>query len=336
MLAMAKASQQKKVMKGPAIDIDVDKLISGVIGGADGSKKKKGGAGLFGGDILEGDDPEKKNDVDDDDGPGVRTGNMGQHASKRAALKEDTVDELLNEYAADPRAKTKVAKKVVKRYPLYALRKAFGCAHVDLHVAVLEGNLPLVRKTLRRLQKKCPDSVNEQDAKGRTALSLAVKEGREDIVDLILSSQDSNPDLRDKWTGLAPLHHAAHLGLTNTVTKLMYRHCEVDIPDNNGTTALMMACAIGNEKMVNLLIDEKADPEKKDNYGWNALFYAAYGGSVQCTQKILNEGVPKKLKDKKKKMAIEWAEFMGHGNCVALLEIFTIAMTTDKYKGAMG
>ena len=155
-------------------------------------------------------------------------------------------------------------------------------------------------------------------------------------MDLVLSSSDSNPDLADKWTGMGPIHHAAHLGLTNTVSKLLYRKCAIDLKDGNGTTALMMACATGNEKMVKLLLEEKADPEIRDKYLWNALFYAAYGGNHAVTTKILNEGVNKKLKDKQKKMAIEWAEFMGHGDVCALLEIFTIEMSTDKYRSKFG
>lgn len=81
---------------------------------------------------------------------------------------------------------------------------------------------------------------------------------------------------------------------------------------------------------------QNADPEKRDNYHWNALFYAAYGGSLEVTQRILNEGVNKRLKDKKKLMAIDWAEYMKHGEIAALLETFTIEMSTDKYRSTFG
>lgn len=251
------------------------------------------------------------------------------------------VDSILTEYAHNPHATVKVKKKKVKRYPCYNCRTILGCAHVDLHTAVLEGKMRLVRRVVRRLGKKNPTAVNEFDENGRTALSLAVKEGREDIADLILSSSNSDPDIRDKWTGMAPMHHAAHLGLTNTVGKLVWRQGDIDIVDNNGTTPLMMACAIGNEKMVDLLLEENADAEKRDNYKWNSLFYATYGGNLKVTERILNEGVNKRLKDKKKLRVIDWAEHLKkssakHGEIAALLETFAIAMSTDKYKGAMG
>ena len=142
-LAAARQAQTtKKVMKGPSIDLDVDKLIAGVMG--EGEEKK---------------DDKKEEEYDD----GLKAkGDKGMDAAThhRAAVRENTVDQLLSEYAAHPQAKIKVKKKVSKRYPCYDCRKVFGCAHVDLHTAVLEGNLGPIRKTLRRLGKKvsaaCP------------------------------------------------------------------------------------------------------------------------------------------------------------------------------------
>ncbi|GMI01741.1 hypothetical protein TrST_g10401 [Triparma strigata] len=318
-LAAARNAQRKKVMKGPEIDLDMDKLLSGVLG--EGGKEEK----------------KHEKPVNLDDAEPLHGGSSLDKAShNRAAAKEHVVDELLTEFAANPHAKIKVKKKKVKRYPCYNCRKVIGCAHVDLHTAVLEGNLSTLRSTLRRLGKKDPEKINEYDEKGRSPLSLAVKEAREDIADLILSSSDSDPDARDKWTGMAPMHHAAHLGLLVTVSKLLWRQADINILDNNGTTPLMMACANGNFKMVDLLLEENADPEKRDNYHWNALFYAAYGGSLEVTQRILNEGVNKRLKDKKKLMAIDWAEYMKHGEIAALLETFTIEMSTDKYRSTFG
>ncbi|GMI53077.1 hypothetical protein TeGR_g1140 [Tetraparma gracilis] len=319
-LAAARSAQnpKKKVMKGPEIDLDMDALMAGVLG--------------------EGDDKKKKKQKEEDDGEEKMhgTASVDAAAKARAHARENVVDELLTEYAAEPHTKVKMKKKKVRRYPCYNFRKIIGCAHVDLHTCVLEGKLGRCRRTLRRLGKKHAERINEHDVRGRTALSLAVKESREDIADLILSSTDSDPDLRDKWTGMAPLHHAAHLGLTNTVSKIIWRQGDINITDNNGTTPLMMACAIGNERMVNMLLEENADPEKRDNYHWNSLFYAAYGGSVKVTEKILNQGINKRLKDKKKMIAQDWSDFCGHGEVSALLENFQISMSTDKYKGAMG
>ena len=171
-LAMAREAQKKKVMKGPKIDIDIDKLIAGTLGSGGPPKKTDG-------NDSDDDAAPPRADSDDDAPPLSKSnGAMDAAATKRAAIKENTVDELLSEYAADPNAKVKVKNAVVKRYPLFGLRKVFGCAHIDLHTAVLEGDIPYVRKTLRRIAKKNPDDVNEYDVKGRTALSLAVKEGR--------------------------------------------------------------------------------------------------------------------------------------------------------------
>ena len=300
----------------------MDKLLSGVLGEDDKNNGKSGSGDMTG---------------SDDSGGMKGLSNVDGASHGRAAVREGMIDSVLTEYASNPVAQVvKVKKKKVGRYPCYNCRKAFGCAHTDLHTAVLEGKLSTLRKTLRRLAKTKPELINELDEKGRSPLSLAVKEGRENIADLILSASDSDPDVRDKWTGMTAMHHASHLGLTNTVSKLLWRQANINAPDNNGTTPLMMACSIGNERMVDLLLEENADPERKDNYGWNCLFYASYGGSAAVTRRILNEGVNKRLKDRKKMRAIDWAEFMKHGEVTAMLENFKIEMSTDKYKSTFG
>lgn len=41
--------------------------------------------------------------------------------------------------------------------------KYSGWAHVDLHDAVLDGNIDIVKATLLRLIRKCPTKINEHD-----------------------------------------------------------------------------------------------------------------------------------------------------------------------------
>jgi len=326
MLAAAKKTNTKKVMKAPVIDLDIDALIAGVTGSGESPPKHPAD-----------DDTNLEEDENDDDDNVHGTGNIHAASKNRAMARENVVDSVLSEFAENPKTKARVKKKKKKkRYPFYDFRKAIGCADVEIHTAVLEGNLKVIRSCLRRLSKKNASAVNEHDGKGRCALGLAVMALREDIADTILTSSDCDPDVQDKVTGMAAIHHAAHLGMKNTVSKLIWRQCKIDIVDNNGCTALMMACSNGNEGMVDLLLEENADPEKTDRFKWNSLFYAAYGGNPKVVRTILEQGVNKKKKDRKKLMAIDWAEYMKRGEAAALLETFTMAMSTDKYKGTMG
>ena len=78
-LAAARSAQKKKVMKGPELDLDMDALLSGVLGEGGG---KDGGDGGDGGDEEE-----------------VPHGTEGadQAAKGRAAARESVVDDLLEE-----------------------------------------------------------------------------------------------------------------------------------------------------------------------------------------------------------------------------------------------
>ena len=58
-----------------------------------------------------------------------------------------------------------------------------------------------VRSFLVRWSKRKEgfERINRVDEKGRGALSLALKEGREDIADFIISIGEANPNISDKY-----------------------------------------------------------------------------------------------------------------------------------------
>ena len=106
-----------------------------------------------------------------------------------------------------------------------------------------------VRSFLVRWSKRKEgfERINRVDEKGRGALSLALKEGREDIADFIISIGEANPNISDKYvarartcaqhdppstclqptinrdTKLKPLHHAVMQDQVNTIQKLAWR-----------------------------------------------------------------------------------------------------------------
>ena len=90
-------------MKGPVVDIDIDALISGVTGGPEIPKKKKKSI-WEGGDFSDSDHSDLE--VDEDGKPMTAV-----QARQRA--RENTVDELLSEYAAEPKATKTIKKKKV-------------------------------------------------------------------------------------------------------------------------------------------------------------------------------------------------------------------------------
>mmetsp|Transcript_89524 Transcript_89524/g.255698 ORF Transcript_89524/g.255698 Transcript_89524/m.255698 type:complete len:326 (-) Transcript_89524:697-1674(-) len=132
------------------------------------------------------------------------TDKMFRDQARKAEL-QDT----LSQFMEKPKVVEVVKKKEFKNHtwlpiPVYGwrLRRALDCCvHVPLEDAVLESNVGQVRSFLVRWSKRKEgfERINQVDEKGRGALSLALKEGREDIADFIISIGEANPNISDKY-----------------------------------------------------------------------------------------------------------------------------------------
>jgi ankyrin repeat protein len=177
-------------------------------------------------------------------------------------------------------------------WPCFPLRKILGLAHVSLHDAVLDGDVEGVRTAVQRYSRRCPDRLNEYDAQGRTALSVAIKTAREDVADQLIGMPYVDVGKPDSLTGLTPLHHAVQLDLPRTVDRLCKADAPIDAADRVGMTALMLACRLGNALIVEVLIDDAdAQFEMADSAGWTCLFYATYMDHGELVSAIYIAGI---------------------------------------------
>jgi len=159
---------------------------------------------------------------------------------------------------------------------------------------------------------------NLKDAKGQTALTLALRGGSEravaqlighpDIKVNLANGHDETPlmmaalrgqvdwmrRLLDKGAevrreGWAPLHYAASSPNVEAVRLLLERGAVVDAPSPNGTTALMMAARYGAEASVRLLLAYGADAKTRNEQGLDAAEFARLG-----TREALAEALRKR------------------------------------------
>uniref|UniRef100_A0AAY4D1E3 Uncharacterized protein n=1 Tax=Denticeps clupeoides TaxID=299321 RepID=A0AAY4D1E3_9TELE len=68
---------------------------------------------------------------------------------------------------------------------------------------------------------------------------------------------------------------------------LLEKGADVNGRDDNGRTALSLACELGHLDVVKLLVQFSADPEVTDAWGNSALMYAAYGGHTPVLDFLL-------------------------------------------------
>ncbi|WP_370682374.1 ankyrin repeat domain-containing protein [Comamonas sp. GB3 AK4-5] len=174
-------------------------------------------------------------------------------------------------------------------------------ANAEFFAAVMRDNY---RGVLTQLLRGF--NPNTPDARGRTGLTLAIRQESWRVVDellqvpgidlnlpnrqgetpLMLAAIKGNLELVKKLVkldadvnreGWAPLHYAASAGLEHSVeiaAYLLEESAYIDAASPNGSTPLMLAAQYSSEAMVKLLIEEGADVSLRNQQGMTAVDFA--------------------------------------------------------------
>jgi serine/threonine-protein phosphatase 6 regulatory ankyrin repeat subunit B len=128
---------------------------------------------------------------------------------------------------------------------------------------VKEGN----RETVELFIKAGMD-VNIKDAKGITALVVAVNNGNNGLAELLI---DSGADVNVRVARISLLLLSLYDENYALAKLLIEEGIDVNIQDNNGMTALMIVVGSENLELTKLLIKKGADVKAVDDYGRTAL-----------------------------------------------------------------
>ena len=112
------------------------------------------------------------------------------------------------------------------------------------------------------------------------SISIAARRG--DIAwmrQLLDAGADPNEPARD-GNGWPPLMHAIHKGQFEAAALLLEHGADPNGAGPAGYTALMMAAADSDSRMVRLLLDHGADPHRRGPGGMTALSQAVTGGAL--------------------------------------------------------
>ncbi len=133
-----------------------------------------------------------------------------------------------------------------------------------LHIASEKGNL----YTTEYLIKEAKADVNIGDECDETALHLAARKGRTDIVHL-LCDHDANIDSKG-YTGWTALHYASERGHLSTAQCLAGRGASLNQQDDNGETPVHLSSLYGYVSIVAWLLENGAEDTIENKRGETA------------------------------------------------------------------
>jgi ankyrin repeat protein len=191
-----------------------------------------------------------------------------------------------------------------------AFSSAYAGAFDDFFRAVRTDNTRTVNELLMR-----GFDPNTHEESGQSALTLAVREGAAQVVDVLLKHPQLDVDALNRTgetalmlaalkgdlalvrrlaergaainqPGWNALHYAASGPEPQVVAWLLERGAALDARSPNGTTALMMASGYGNEQSAELLLARQANLDARNERGLNAADFARAAGREALAKRL--------------------------------------------------
>lgn len=103
------------------------------------------------------------------------------------------------------------------------------------------------------------------------------------------SRKDFKRMINEVWEGTTAVHYAAAQS-GRALEVLLPFVDDLDLPDEDGATPLILAAASGEIKGVNLLLDAGADIDHVDNWHQTALYSALHANSPEVVRALLEHG----------------------------------------------
>ena len=158
--------------------------------------------------------------------------------------------------------------------------------------------------------------INKEDQDGLTALAIASLDLHEDVVQILLQSEEVDVN---KGYPLAIAASKGHEG----VVRMLTTHSEIDVNQKRerGVTALHMAAQVGHEGVVRILTTHsKINVNQQKDVGGTALYMAAQNGHVLVVEILLKlPSIKVNLADINGVTPLMKAAQKGHINIVRLL-----------------
>lgn len=164
-------------------------------------------------------------------------------------------------------------------------------------------------------------NINQQDAFGMTAVYIAVKYNYHSILELLLQ-EGASLDIRDFEVGRSPLRCAAERGYVASVELLLYYGAQLHLGDHFGATAMLEAVKRGRFDALDAMMKRDADfhyLSYEDHDKQTLLHVASKYGALRIVRHLLKAGLNPDVRDWIQRTPIHLAAQGGHSAIIAIL-----------------
>jgi len=171
-----------------------------------------------------------------------------------------------------------------------------------------------------------PADATTKDEEGLTGLHLAARQGRKDVVELLLANGANINARLTGWPGWMPLHEAAAANHKEVAELLIAKGADANADcaraggGRFGGTPLHEAVFEGHRDMAELLISKGADINAKQSGGLTPLDVAAFVGHKDVVELLIARGADVNIRDRGGRTALRWAKHGRHKEIVELLQ----------------
>lgn len=185
-----------------------------------------------------------------------------------------------------------------------------------IHQAAQNGH----QETVERLLRARPDCCDIRAEKGETPFWLAAQGGSVGVAKVLADAGADINVVVSTASQRRPIHQAAQNGHLKMVQFLLERNVIVDAVEEDGATALWLACQEGYTEIVKLLLDAGANPSAETvQSGCRPLHQACQNGHLETVKLLVSRGVSIDYGGKKGATGLWLACQQGHTEIVRYL-----------------
>ncbi len=160
--------------------------------------------------------------------------------------------------------------------------------------------------------------VHIQDEQGNTPLHLAVACASKEVIELVLNAVDGGLDLPNQ-NGDTALHLAVRYGDLDTASQLLKKKALLDLLNQRGYSPLHIAIMKRNIDMTALLISCGANLNLQNQNGLAPLHIAATKGFEEIVDRLIQAGADVNLQTMQGSSPLHLASYHGRADVIRLL-----------------